>query len=286
MASVLVVGGSNIDIKAKTTAPHIAATSNPGVISTSFGGVGRNIASNLARLGAETSFITAVGDDGQGQQLLAALARENVDTSACLTVGGPTGAYCAVLDASGELVTAVSHMQALEAVTPDIIENEAERFARATLVVADCNLLPATLAAIARAAPGKLIVEPVSVTKSEKLWRLLDDHQVLAATPNLHQLSSLMPGTGVYEAVVALRRLGIANVIVHAGADGAYGFDGNQLVHVPAQAQTVKDVTGAGDAAVSGMVYGLLKKMPLAEAIAVGQKAAAKVIASALSALE
>ena len=43
MFDIIVIGGTNVDIKAKTTRPHIAATSNPGTVSVTPGGVARNV---------------------------------------------------------------------------------------------------------------------------------------------------------------------------------------------------------------------------------------------------
>ena len=54
---IAVVGGVNIDVGGRSFAPLVAGDSNPGVIRTSLGGVGRNIAHNLALLGAVFVFL-------------------------------------------------------------------------------------------------------------------------------------------------------------------------------------------------------------------------------------
>ena len=58
---VVVVGGINADLKARTTAPLVPGTSNPGTATLSPGGVGRNIAENLAHLGTPVSLVGVVG---------------------------------------------------------------------------------------------------------------------------------------------------------------------------------------------------------------------------------
>jgi pseudouridine kinase len=76
-------------------------------------------------------------------------------------------------------------------------------------------------------------------------------------------------------------------VAIHAGSKGAYLAQKDAaLQHVPSQAQVINDVTGAGDAATAGLVYGLLQGGSLANAISVGQEMAARVIASNQSTLE
>ena len=49
----VVIGGVNIDIGGHSFQPLIPADSNPGKISVSLGGVGRNIAHNLSLLGTD-----------------------------------------------------------------------------------------------------------------------------------------------------------------------------------------------------------------------------------------
>ena len=68
---VVVIGGSNVDIKARSAAPATPRTSNPGHGSMTPGGVGRNIAENLARLGTRTHLVSAVGRDALGDNLVA-----------------------------------------------------------------------------------------------------------------------------------------------------------------------------------------------------------------------
>ena len=60
---IIVIGGCNIDFICRATANIEPATSNAADISLQLGGVGRNIAENLTRLGAEVTLITSLGDD-------------------------------------------------------------------------------------------------------------------------------------------------------------------------------------------------------------------------------
>ena len=64
------VGGANIDITFKLEENMRLGTSNPIVSSISHGGVIRNIAENLARLEANVSLMTLVGQDSYGKALI------------------------------------------------------------------------------------------------------------------------------------------------------------------------------------------------------------------------
>ena len=107
---VVVVGGINADLKARTTAPLVPGTSNPGTATLTPGGVGRNVAENLAHLGRPVALVGVVGDDDLGRLVLDATAAAGVDVSHVRTHPGPTGSYTALLDHRGELVAGVADM--------------------------------------------------------------------------------------------------------------------------------------------------------------------------------
>jgi pseudouridine kinase len=281
MSDVIVIGGSNLDIKAKSLERNHFGTSNPSVISSSPGGVARNIAHNLAKLGAGVGLISAIGKDHQGDVILEATAKAGVNVAHVVRKAAATGSYLAVLNPGGELVTAMSDMRAVDMVTPDVIRSQTSAINAATFVVADCNLPMLTLEAIAKLARDKLLIEPVSVPKSHKLLQLLKSGHIFMASPNIDQLETL---TGTHDIALGCKKLhgmGLRNVVVHAGTGGAFVSSGEAVQHVRTNfAGDIVDVTGAGDAAVAGLVYGLLQEENLQTAAARGQKLAGRVIAS------
>ena len=97
--SVVVVGGSNADVIARPHLTPVARTSNPGRVTVTAGGVGRNIAENLARLGTPTYLVSAVGSDAHGELVVSTTAGAGVDIDHVRRVIAPTGTYVALLDA-------------------------------------------------------------------------------------------------------------------------------------------------------------------------------------------
>ncbi|MCA0432361.1 MAG: carbohydrate kinase family protein [Proteobacteria bacterium] len=286
MSDVVVVGGANIDIKAKSIEANRLGTSNPGVVVTSPGGVGRNIAHNLARLGAKVDLISVVGQGAHGAAILDMTRDAGVDMSGVVTAPISTGTYVALLDHDGELITALNDMRAVEMITPEMVRSNEARLHGAHYVVADCNLRTDTLVTIAEMVGPKLIIEPVSVPKSEKLLKALARQQVLLASPNFDQMEHLSGTRDIYEAISFLHRKGLRNAVLHAGPEGAFVSDGKEVEHVAAQPpERIVDVTGAGDAAVAGLVFGLLQGDSLVDAAARGQVCAGRVIASNASTL-
>ncbi len=287
MPDIAVFGGANIDIKAKVNAPNRLGTSNPGIVTTTAGGVGRNIAHNLARLGADVALISVVGRDVHGDAVLAETKRAGVDVSRVVRSEVSTGSYVALLDHDGEMISALSDMRCADLLTADVILAEEKTIAEARLVVADCNLPLNSLNLLAGMAGGKLVIEPVSVPKSRKLIEVLKTSSVYLASPNFDQIEVMAGTRDIESAFRFLHGKGLTNVVIHAGPEGAFVSDGLDIEHVePHPPARIVDVTGAGDAAVAGLVYGLLHDEPLAVAAARGQSLAGRVIAGAFSTLE
>lgn len=291
---VVVIGGANLDIRAISAEPLIEGTSNPGRVKILPGGVARNIAENLARLGIDTALISAVGDDPAGHQILAQTVAAGVDITGVSNVPSPTGIYSAILDQDGDLAVAVNAMAIIEALTPEQVLMHRGKLQAADLIIADCNLATATLKRLASFAAerGKrLVVDPVSVPKCTKLDGMLEIAPLFAVAPNRAQAEKLTgyscttPRMGERAAQV-LHERGVGLVVLHLDRDGVLvseTSDGQtKSVVIPSQAKRARerDVTGGGDAAIAGLVFGLLRGQPAGPAARIGQIAAASVLES------
>jgi pseudouridine kinase len=293
---VTVVGGANIDIKVAINGATIPATSNPGTAMMSLGGVGRNIAHNLARLDVTVKLISAVGRDPEGDRLLTETAAAGVDVASVRRGGANTGVYAAVLDREGELVIGVSAMDITAQVTQRALQRCRAEIEGASFLVADCNLERSSLQWLQQCAKQNgipFLVEPVSAIKAEKLHAILRRGAALhSVTPNQLQLGALigadlktLQATG--KAARGLHDRGVANVLVGLGPDGALlsSLQGDEIRqhHIPAAQAKAQDVTGGGDAHVAGYVAGLVGGMKPLQAALLGQAAAGLAVSSAES---
>ncbi|GAB7003672.1 PfkB family carbohydrate kinase [Nocardioides sp. AN3] len=281
--SVVVVGGANIDLKARSRAPVVPGTSNPGRATLSPGGVGRNIADNLARLGTATTLVTAVGADLLGDDLLGSTATAGVDISCVRRTQLPTGTYTAVLDEGGELVVAVADMAAVESLSPGDVDAVADRIAEAELLILDGNLMPATLSAgvdIADRAGVRVVVDPVSVPKAQRLADAVR-RPLFLLTPNADELRALTGLADDTAAIAELRRRGAQLVWLRRGPAGSVLSTPDGPVVLASTADEVVDVTGAGDAMLAAFCHFLLAGAAPAEAARLGHSAAALTVASA-----
>lgn len=271
---VVVLGGTNVDIKSRSAAPLVAGTSNPGRTRVGAGGVGRNVAEALARLGVRTLLVSVVGDDALGADVLATSAAAGVDVGGVRVVAGAaTGSYHAVLDASGDLAVAVSDMALVDALDATIVHDHAPSIAAASLLVLDANLSHTVLVAALEVAVQHdvpVAVEPVSVAKASRLAEVLDPSRPIALlTPNADELSALVDEPvarddldALAAAGARLHQRGVRVVSVRLGARGTFvsvALGATRLVGTKA-VRDVVDVTGAGDAALAGHLWAALHR--------------------------
>ena len=265
-APLLCMGGANIDRKLQTLARAHLRSSNPARQSETPGGVARNIAENLARLGLPVRLHTALGEDAAGRVLQQHAEALGISLQGSLLhqQQHPTGSYTAVLDADGELLVALAQMELIDALDPAWLARSAAQRSEATLWVADLNLRADTLAALCDEALHRerpLLLVAVSVRKMDRLPAelrgvrcLIANEDELAAAAGL---ASARHAQTRREAWQRLRARGLQQLVVTAGARGAYFSRGATLQHLPALPVQVREVSGAGDAFAAGVCAAL-----------------------------
>jgi len=278
---IVVVGGANTDIVGLPDGPLVLRDSNPGHARTSAGGVARNIAENLARLGVETHLVTVFGGDVAGQALAAEAEAAGVRIEASLIAEDLPGArYLAILDECGDLALALSDMRALERITAESLAapERAELLATAHLVVADTNLAPEALAYLAEHVTAPFVLDPVSVAKAPRVLGVLD--RLAAIKPSAAEAGVLL-GTEIRnrdqarEAAVELVARGAGAAFVTFGPFGAAWADASESGFAAAPATDVVNATGAGDAFCAGVAWALLAERRAEDAARAGTAMAA-----------
>jgi pseudouridine kinase len=269
---VTCIGAANLDRKLRSTAGIALHTSNPASQSESFGGVARNIAENLARLGTPVALLTATGKDSSGAALLAHAQSLGIDTGGTLQLQDvASGTYTAVLDQDGEMVVALADMALYDRLDAAFIAASQARIATSALVVADLNLPLETVDAVvaeARRLDTPLVLVAVSEPKMARLPRDLSGVRLLIL--NRGELAArvgreLASETDLDAAVAEVRAQGARDLIVTRGAEGVLytrgGAGEDQIVRLYAQGADVVDVTGAGDAFAAAVCWSLLQDM-------------------------
>jgi pseudouridine kinase len=243
----------------------------------SFGGVARNVAENLARLGVDIGFVSIVGDDETGRALMRHLSDLGADVSQIVTTTErPTAEYAAILGVENELVLGIADMEVFDLFSPAHLDRLWPHLASAAWVFLDCNMPAATIEALLARKDGarfKLAVDTVSTPKAARLPKDLSGVDLLFT--NFDEANTLLGLSGdarlqPSHAAEALRASGVGEVIVTMGAQGyAVSTAAGTQIMQPVLAHPV-DVTGAGDAMIAGTLYRVLAGEPLPTAARTG----------------
>jgi pseudouridine kinase len=263
------IGGIALDLRGTLRVPLVAGASNHGELREDFGGVARNVAQNLARLGCQVALASRVGDDEFGRRMVQHAAGCGIDTSLVTTSPSRTASYTAILDRSGELIVGLDDFDICQEITPEHLEPALPRLREAALWFLDTNLPGPTIEwLLDQAGAIPVAVDAISPARAERLVPLLPRLGYLFCNAAQAAITG-PPLTG----------------IVSDGANGITIRAGGAVQYLPALAARVRDVTGAGDALISGTLFGLSLGWNLVEAARLGLAAAAITVESEYAAV-
>ncbi|MEO3991062.1 pseudouridine kinase [Pseudocitrobacter cyperus] len=283
---IVTIGSANMDVAGYSHGQLNYADSNPGKIKFTPGGVGRNIAHNIALLGKSSWLLTAVGDDFYGQSLLMQTASAGVQVDKCLTVpDGSTSSYLSLLDNTGEMLVAINDMAISESITPGFLAQHAEFIRRASVVVVDCNLSAMALAwVMENCGDIPVFVDPVSAWKCSKIRDWLG--RIHTLKPNRIEAETLsgialVSRDDVVPVAAWFHQQGLKRLVLSMGGDGVYFSDinGEQGWSAPLKTQ-VMNVTGAGDAMMAGLAVCWGDALSLQESVRFAQGCASMALSS------
>lgn len=274
MSEVIVIGGVTADIEGKPFGMLVHADSNPGTISITFGGVGRNIAENLVRMKVGTSFISVVGDDLMGRLALRELEEIGMDVSRVeMSKEESTAIYISILDIVGDMELALSNMDALEKISEELIDRAALGLKDAKVVVLDTNLREESLAyAVEKLGEKPLFLDPVSTAKAVRAKNLIGHFHTIK--PNRAEAEVLLDmeikdPEALKKAGEAFIEKGVKRVFISLSSGGVYYTDGKDsgLVRPIGGIPEDGSATGAGDAFSAGAIYGFVNDFTMAETV-------------------
>jgi pseudouridine kinase len=285
---ITVFGGATIDRTSAATGTTVLGASNPGTARAYPGGVGLNVARGLARLGHRVRLVSRIGNDPDGEMVLAAARTAGVDVSRVkLSETAPTASYHAAFDHEGSLVIGIADMAVCDEIRPADVAAATMSPPGRSLWLVDANLPSETLDFIVgegAQADVPLAALTVSPAKAVRLVPLLDKLTLLianrreAAAALDYALDHRLPSAA--ELARKISRSLTPNVVVSNGGEPlVVGIRGEVRAFAPLQAH-VRSVNGAGDGLAAGIIHGLALGRSLPEAVLSGLAAAAIAIES------
>jgi pseudouridine kinase len=270
---VSAIGGANIDIHGRSHQALRSNDSNPGSVQVSAGGVARNVAENLARLGVDCRLITAVGDDEHGKILQQLSSDAGIDMQCVHEIpSAATATYLSILDDNGDMLAGINDMNIMDFLDAKFLQTQHEMISQSSLTVIDCNLSDEALGWLVNSnGVAPIFADTVSAAKAARI------------KPHLHAIHTLKTGTIEVEALTGLdarsdeqlvdvaNRLhseGLERLFVTRGEDGVfYSTKEDQGVRKLSRKDPVQNAGGAGDAFLAGLAYAWLQDWPLEESV-------------------
>ena len=256
---VVVIGAANIDIGGTPTTPLIPADSNPGKISINYGGVARNIADNLCKLGVNVKIVTAIGDDVLGEDMIRHCENMGMDTSCVLRIPNETSSiYLFINEDNGDMNVAIDQTTIINNITPEYIENIKDVINAASAVVVDANLSLDSFVYLKKICRAPIYVDPVSTVLAQNYKTEMDGVDTIK--PNRLEAEYLTGMTihteADYKAAAdAILDMGVRRVFMSMGSDGMLAADKNNKYIVGEYPAEVVCTTGAGDASTAAIIW-------------------------------
>ena len=267
---ILVVGSLNLDIVLPVPHhPRPGETVLGGEHARHPGGKGANQAVAAARLGASVAMLGRVGDDDEGKALINALREAGVATDHVLVTGeANSGIALITVDDEGENAIVVSP-GANSRLTPADVESAAELIKGADVVLLQLEVPLCTVERAMQLARGTVILNPAPAC--ELPGTVLERVDVLV--PNRGELEFLAHGER--DAVSGARGLGVQQVVVTMGAEGALVVAGDGVESIAGHPVEAVDTTAAGDSFCGALAAGLEEGLDLVAAARLANAAAA-----------
>lgn len=270
---ICVVGACNTDlISYVDRMPALGETLHGKRFQIGFGGKGANQAVMAAKLGADVTMITKLGNDVFGENTIRNFKTLGVSTKHVhMTDKAASGVAPIAVDSAGHNAIIIV-MGANDLLTAKEIEAARKDIAKCSALVCQLEIpIGISLKAlrVAREEGVMTIFNPAPARPSlpTELYALSD-----IFCPNERE-TEMLTGRSVEtidDAEAAARVLlkrGAGTVILTLGSRGALIVDKSGAQHVPARKVKAVDSTGAGDAFVGSLAYFLSRKSPLKEAV-------------------
>ncbi|KGR89981.1 carbohydrate kinase [Ureibacillus massiliensis 4400831 = CIP 108448 = CCUG 49529] len=285
--AIVVIGGANVDRKFHLNNEVRYGTSNIASSHSSVGGVARNIAENLGRLGNSVKLITIMGNDQDAYQI-------EQESSTYINFdlvekreNETTGSYTAILSNDGELILGLANMAIYDSLIPAVLEKHESTLINSKCIVVDLNCPKETVEYLKNIAEVRNVPFAIVPVSSPKMKNMPSDLKgVTYFICNLEEVEMYLNGRieSLIDCEVAVKQLlelGAENVVLTMGDKGVYIGNYSGRKHLEAvKVNDVVDVTGAGDAFVGATLHGVLNGDSFEDAVQLGLYNASKTLES------
>lgn len=286
--AIVVVGAVFVDVKGFPEDQYIPTGRNAGKVEIVHGGVGRNVAEDIANIELRPTFVSLVDDTAEGEEVINKLRNHKVNTDYIRSVKDGMGMWLAVFDNMGDIAGSISKRPDLSPICEMLDEKGDEIFRNADSIIMEIDIDKEIVKRVFRYAekyhkPVYAVVANMSIaTQRRDFLQSIDCfvcNQQEAGMLFSDDYDHLNPDEMCRVLAGNVRSANIPCMVVTMGDQGAVFARANgESGVVPAKKVDVIDTTGAGDAFFAGTVIGLTYGKGLADSCEIGSRLAASVI--------
>ena len=285
---IVVIGAVFVDIKGYPETAFIPGGRNVGRVEQIHGGVGRNVAEDIANCELRPTFVSLVDRSGTGEDVVRKLKSHKVNTDYIRKTRDGMGTWLAVFDNDGDVLASISKRPDLLPIADILDDKGDEIFKNADSIIieidVDKEIVKRTFKLAKKykkrvysvVANMSIALERRDFLKSIDCFVCNIQEAGILFSDDYSQKSADEMVEIISQKVIAAQ---IPSMIVTMGGEGAVYADVNgDKGFCPARKVEVKDTTGAGDSFCAGAVIGLTYGKSLKEACSIGAHLAASVI--------
>ena len=285
---IVVIGAVFVDVKGYPESAFLPNGRNVGRVEQIHGGVGRNVAEDIANCELRPTFVSLVDRSGTGADVISKLKNHRVNTDYIRATRDGMGTWLAVFDNDGDVAASISKRPDLLPIADSLDQHGDEIFRDADSIIIEIDVDKEIVKRTFKLARkyGKRVYAVVA-NMSIALERRDFLQSIDCFVCNIQEAGILFSddytGKTVDEMVEIISRkvqaAQIPGMIVTMGGKGAvYADIHGDKGFCPARKVEVKDTTGAGDSFCAGAAIGLTYGKSLSEACEIGAMLAASVI--------
>lgn len=287
---VVTVGTVYVDIKGYPDGEYFPTGRNAGDIKYFHGGVARNTAEDVSKLGEDSILVSLVDKSGVASDVIRHLKDVNVRTDYVKATENGMGTWMAVFDGNGDLCASISKRPDLLPICDILKEDGGQIFKEAAGILLEIDIDEEIVDITMKMAekyniPVYAVISNMTIAKERIKYIKKTDcffcNRLEAEIFFDKKTEGLSPKEMLDLLISELKKLNMKAMVITMDSEGAvYATKDGVSGHCPAQQVTVVDTTGAGDAFFAGTSVGLLRKLSIADACTLGTKTAASVLST------
>ena len=285
---IVVIGAVFVDVKGYPESAFVPTGRNVGRVEQVHGGVGRNVAEDIANCELRPTFISLVDESGTGADVIRKLKSNKVNTEYIRKTRDGMGTWLAVFDNDGDVAASISMRPNLLPIADILDAHGDEIFRDADIIIIEICVDKEIVKRVFKLAKkyGKKVYAVVA-NMSIALERRDFLHSIDCFVCNLQEAGILFsddytgkaPEEMTHILCQKVQAAQIPSMIVTMGGEGAvYADIHGDKGFCPARKVEVKDTTGAGDSFCAGVAIGLTYGKSLGQSCEIGAHLAASVI--------